>query len=146
MPRRRECRDKRLRGSQGLARPRHEDRAAAFDDDDRLGIGLGDRRDERVLVAGQLEAAVRAFAVVLRDEDDGDVGSCRERRGRSRISARIERDLRARQLPLQRVERRRRQVGMIVDHHRAADRRHVGRAAAGKHALVGVAADHRDRT
>ena len=44
----------------------------------------------------------------------------------ARIAPGIERDLRLRQFVLQGVERRRWQIGVIVDHDRAADRRHVG--------------------
>src|SRR5881275_3357734 len=56
-----------------LVEPGHVDSAAAFDNHDRPGIGLCDRRDERILVVGEYEAAVISFAVVMGDEHHGDV-------------------------------------------------------------------------
>src|SRR5438105_14946601 len=61
--------------------PRHEDRTAAFDDNNRLRIGLRHSGDERILIALTLKVTVRAFAIVLSDEDDRRVGSRGECRG-----------------------------------------------------------------
>ena len=64
-----------------LAEPRHQHRAAAFDDHDRAGIGRRDRLDQRILVDasnffGRQRQAGRVVALAHRliNENDGHVG------------------------------------------------------------------------
>ncbi len=65
-----------------LVQPRHHHRAAGFQHDDGLRVGLGDGGDQRILFVGQAEVGhVHAFGGPLGGEDDDDVALGRHLRG-----------------------------------------------------------------
>ncbi len=140
----------------GLVEPRHGHRAARFEHDDGLGIGLGDGGNQSVLAIRQAQIRhIHALGGPLGGEDDDDVALGGQLRRRGNVLAVIIGDgcLGA---FLQFLHRR----GRIVDHRpremirafighdqaagRGAVRIDLGRAAAGQHAGIGMAADDGD--